>query len=154
MAQPALLSLADYKAKVGADVGVSDWLLVSQDRINQFADVTNDHQFIHIDIERAKDTPFGGTIAHGLLTLSLLPAMSYQAIPRIEGTKIAINYGYNKIRFIAPVKSGKQLRGHFKLAEVSEAKPGQVMSIFTVSVEIEDEVKPALIAEWVALAYI
>jgi acyl dehydratase len=149
-----VLSLTAYKRKAGSEVGVSDWVTLTQERINQFADVTGDHQFIHVDIERAKATHFGGTIAHGLLTLSLLPAMSYQVMPKIEGTKLGVNYGYNKIRFLAPVKTGKRVRGRFTLAEVNDTKPGQVMSISTVTVEIEGEDKPALIAEWVTLAYI
>jgi acyl dehydratase len=148
------LTLEDYKAKAGSELGVSDWLLVSQERINKFADVTNDHQYIHVDVEKAAQTPFGGTIAHGLLTLSLLPSFAYQAMPEIDGTKMGLNYGYNKIRFLAPVKSGKCVRGRFTLAEVSEPKPSQIMSVINVTVDIEGEDKPALIAEWVTLAFI
>jgi acyl dehydratase len=154
MSRVNILNLENYKAKVGTELGVSDWILLSQDRINQFADVTEDHQFIHVDVEKAKQTPFGGTIAHGLLTLSLLPAFAYQVMPEIEGTKMGVNYGYNKIRFLSPVKSGKRVRGRFILAEVSEPKPGQAMSVTHVSVEIEGEDKPALMAEWVTLAIV
>jgi acyl dehydratase len=154
MTQKTPLSLADYKAKVGTELGVSEWIHVTQDRINQFADVTNDHQFIHVNEELAKQTPFGGTIAHGLLTLSFLPAFAYDALPSIEGTQMGVNYGYNKIRFLSPVKSGKRVRGRFTLKEVTEPKPGQVMSITDVAVEIEGENKPALLAEWVTLAFI
>ena len=148
----ASLKLADYLALQGKEVGVSDWILVSQERINAFADATGDHQFIHVDVERAKQTPFGGTIAHGLLTLSLLPVFAYQALPSLDGVKMGVNYGYNRIRFLAPVKSGKRIRGRFTLKEASENKPGQVMSVTDVTVEIEGEDKPALLAEWVTLA--
>jgi acyl dehydratase len=154
MSQVNLLTLENYKAKVGSELGVSGWVLVSQERINQFADVTDDHQFIHVDVEKAAQTPFGGTIAHGLLTLSLLPSFAYQVMPEIIGTKMGVNYGYNKIRFLSPVKSGKRVRGRFTLADVSEPKPGQVMSVTHVSVEIEGEDKPALMAEWVTLAIV
>jgi acyl dehydratase len=149
-----LLSLADYKAKTGTELGVSSWVHLTQEKIDQFADVTGDHQFIHVDIEKAKQSPFGGTIAHGLLTLSLLPAFAYEVLPGVEGTKMGVNYGYNKIRFLSPVKSGKRVRGRFTLREVSEPKPGQVMSITEVAVDIEGEDKPALLAEWVTLAFI
>jgi acyl dehydratase len=154
MTRSTLLTLAEYKAKAGQELGVSAWVEVTQDKINAFADVTGDHQFIHIDVEKAKQTPFGGTIAHGLLTLSLLPAFAYEVLPGIEGTKMGVNYGYNKIRFLSPVKSGKRVRGRFTLKEVSAPKPGQVMSITDVAVEIEGEDKPALLAEWVTLALV
>jgi acyl dehydratase len=154
MSNAAPLTLDEYKAKVGSELGVSDWLLVSQERINQFADVTDDHQYIHVDVEKAAQTPFGGTIAHGLLTLSLLPSFAYHVMPNIEGAKMGVNYGYNKIRFLAPVKSGKRIRGRFALVEVSEPKPGQIMSVTTVTVDIEGEDKPALIAEWVTVVFI
>jgi acyl dehydratase len=154
MAYAERLSLEDYKAKAGSELGVSDWVLVSQERINRFADVTNDHQFIHVNAEKASQTPFGGTIAHGLLTLSLLPSLANQAMPGIEGAKMGVNYGYNKIRFLSPVKSGKRVRGRFVLAEVSEPKPGQIMSVIHATVEIEGEDKPALIAQCVALTYV
>jgi acyl dehydratase len=154
MTRATLLPLADYKARAGQELGVSNWVDVTQDKINAFADVTGDHQFIHVNVEQARQTPFGGTIAHGLLTLSLLPAFAYDVLPGIEGTKMGINYGYNKIRFLSPVKSGKRVRGRFTLKEVSEPKPGQVMSITDVAVEIEGEDKPALLAEWVTLAFV
>jgi acyl dehydratase len=148
------LTLEEYKAKVGSELGVSDWLLVSQERINQFADVTDDYQYIHIDAEKAAQTPFGGTIAHGLLTLSMLPGFSYQVVPQIIGSKMSINYGYNKIRFLAPVQSGKRIRGRFALAAVSEPKPSQIMFVITATVDIEGEDKPALIAECVTMVFV
>lgn len=149
-----MMSLADYKARMGSEMGVSSWTLIDQARIDAFADITNDHQFIHVNPELAKLTPFGTTVAHGLLTLSLLPSMAYEVMPGIEGTRMGLNYGYNKVRFVAPVKSGKRVRGRFMLKSVNDEKPGQVMSITDVTVEIEDEAKPALVAEWIGLVFI
>jgi acyl dehydratase len=148
------LSLADYQALVGSEVGVSDWILVDQPKIDAFADATGDHQFIHVDPVRAAATPFGTTIAHGYLTLSLLPVMSYGALPTIEGSKMGVNYGHNKVRFMAPVKSGSKVRGRFKLVEATVRKDGAVQSTTEVSVEVEGSDKPALVAEWLTLAYI
>ncbi len=148
------LPLADYMALKGGDLGTSEWIEVSQERINQFADVTGDHQFIHVNPELAAKTPFGTTIAHGYLTLSLLSGMAYTVLPGIEGTKMGVNYGLNSVRFLAPVKSGKRIRAHFRMQDVSERSPGVVQTIVTVSVEIEGEEKPALAAEWVTLQYI
>ena len=154
MARNQMLSQADYRAKTGTEVGVSDWILVDQAKINAFAECTGDHQFIHVNPDLAKQTPFGTTIAHGYLTLSLLSVMAYGAMPGISGTKMGVNYGLNKVRFMAPVKSGKRVRGRFKLLDVTERNPGTLQSTVEVSVEIEDEDKPALIAEWVTLAYV
>lgn len=148
------LPLAEYQSLKGGDLGTSDWIEVTQDRINQFAEVTGDHQFIHVNPELAAQTPFGTTIAHGYLTLSLLSGMAYSVLPGIQGTKMGVNYGLNSVRFLAPVKSGKRIRGHFKMHDVSERSPGVIQTIVTVSVEIEDEPKPALAAEWVTLQYI
>lgn len=149
-----LLPLGDYLAMTGADLGRSDWIEVTQARIDSFADVTGDHQFIHVNPELAKQTPFGTTIAHGYLTLSLLSRMAYDVMPGIEGTKMGVNYGLNSVRFLAPVKSGKRVRGHFVLKEVSERSPGVIQTVTGVTVEIEGEDKPALAAEWVTLAYV
>ena len=154
MARTTLLSQDDYRAKIGTELGVSDWILVDQAKIDAFAECTGDHQFIHIDPVAAAKTPFGTTIAHGYLTLSLLSVMAYGAMPGIEGTKMGVNYGLNKVRFMAPVKSGKRIRGRFKLSDVTERNPGTLQSTVEVTVEIEDETKPALIAEWVTLAYV
>lgn len=148
------LSIADFKARVGQELGVSDWILVDQDRINRFADVTEDHQFIHIDEERAKATPFGGTIAHGLLTLSLLPQFGQQAVPRLPDAKFTINYGFNRVRFMSPVRSGKRVRGRFALQSIDDSQPGRIIAVYDVTVEIEGEDKPALKAEWVGLLII
>lgn len=154
MARTRILSRDDYQAQVGQEVGVSDWILVDQARIDAFAECTADHQFIHVDPVKAAATPFGTTIAHGYLTLSLLSAMAYDAMPGIEGTKMGVNYGLNKVRFMAPVKSGKRIRGRFKLVDLTERQPGTLQSTVEVSVEIEGEAKPALIAEWLTLAYV
>ena len=140
---------------VGQTLGSSEWVLVDQEMINKFADATGDHQFIHIDEEKAKLTPFGGTIAHGFLTLSLFPLlMAKSDCPRPEGVKMGVNYGGNKVRFLAPVRSGKRVRGHFKLLELEEKRPGQWQQTNEVTVEIEGEEKPALIAEWISQFFV
>lgn len=149
-----ILPVGDYLALKGTELGVSGWVEITQDRINKFADVTEDHQFIHIDPARAAKTPFGSTIAHGYLTLSLLPVMSADVMPGLEGTKMGVNYGLNKVRFMAPVKSGKRVRGRFTLRDVEERSAGVYQSTVDVSVEIEGEDKPALAAEWILLTYV
>jgi len=138
-------------AKVGERLGVSDWFLVDQERVNRFADVTLDHQFVHVDPERAKQTPFGGTIAHGFLTLSLLVPLCLDFIPVIANRQLLVNYGFDKVRFASPVRVGKRIRASGTLAEVSERKPGNVILKIDVTVEIENEDKPALVAEWLSL---
>jgi acyl dehydratase len=147
-------SIQDIQSLIGREVGISSWVLVDQDMINRFAEVTNDHQFIHVDPEMARHTPFGGTVAHGLLTLSLLPAMSYEVMPRPEGVKMGANYGYNKVRFVAPVRSGKRIRGRFVLLDYSQPKPGRWQQTTEVTVEIEGEDKPALTAEWIGQMFV
>jgi acyl dehydratase len=146
--------LADYLALKGKALGTSDWIEVTQGRIDQFAETTEDRQFIHIDPEAAKATPFGTTIAHGYLTLSLLSKMAYDAMPGIAGAKMGVNYGLNSVRFLAPVKSGSRVRGHFTMKDVTERSAGVVQSTVEVKVEIEGEDKPALAAEWVTLSYV
>lgn len=148
------LPVAEYLALKGKDLGASEWIEVTQERIDRFADVTEDHQFIHIDPARAKETPFGTTIAHGYLSLSLLSKMAYDVMPGIAGSKMGVNYGLNSVRFLAPVKSGKRVRGHFHMKDVTERAPGVFQSTVEVKVEIEGEDKPALAAEWVTLAYL
>jgi acyl dehydratase len=138
-------------ALVGEQLGMSDWFLVDQERVNRFADVTLDHQFVHVDVERAKQTPFGGTIAHGFLTLSLLVPLCLEFIPVIEKRKLIVNYGFDKVRFAAPVRVGKRIRANAKLASVEERKPGNVIIKIDVTVEIENEDKPAVVAEWLSL---
>ena len=143
-----------YQALVGKEIGVSSWHLIDQPRINTYADVTEDHQFIHVDPERArKETAFGTTIAHGFLTMSMLSVMSYEVMPAIAGTTMGVNYGFDKLRFISPVRSGKRIRGRFVLAEAKLRKPNELQSRTNVTVEIEGEDKPALVADWLGLIY-
>lgn len=143
------------KDLVGQVVGTSKWVEVTQERINQFAEATGDFQFIHIDAEKAKLTPFGGTIAHGFLTLSLIPLLTQESdCPRPEGVKMGVNYGGNKTRFLAPVRSGKRVRGVFKLLELDEKRPGQWQQTMEITVEIEGEDKPALICEWITQFFV
>ena len=145
------MQLADLKAKVGEGIGSSGWFLLDQTRIDHFADTTEDRQFIHVDPQAAKATPFGGTIAHGFLTLSMLAAMM-DATEKPD-VQMTVNYGFNKVRFLSPVKSGKRVRGHFKLLELEEKRPGQWQEVVEVTVEIEGEEKPALIAEWIFMHF-
>jgi acyl dehydratase len=148
------VSLAAFQAMVGKEVGVSSWHLVDQKRIDVYADVIEDHQFIHIDPERAKrETPFGSTVAHGFLTMSLLSIMSYEVMPVIEGTTMGVNYGFDKLRFISPVRAGSRVRGRFVLAEAKLRKDKELQSRTNVTVEIEGEDKPALVADWLGLIY-
>ena len=143
------------KAMVGTEIGVSEWLTVDQKMIDLFAEATGDHQFIHVDVEKAKLTPFGGTIAHGFLSLSLMPVLSAKAnLPRLDGIKMGVNYGGNKTRFLTPVRSGKRVRGRFKLLEIEEKRPGQWQQCIEYTLEIEGEDKPALIAEWISQFFV
>ena len=145
----------ELTAKTGEVIGVSDWFEVSQERINKFAEATGDFQFIHIDAEKAKLTPFGGTIAHGFLTLSLLPVLgSMTEGARIDNVKMGVNYGGNKTRFISPVRSGKRVRAHTKLVELIEKRPGQWQQTNEITIEIEGEDKPALITEWITQLFV
>lgn len=148
-----IASIEDIKSRVGSEVGVSDWILIDQGRIDAFAEVTEDPQFIHIDPEAAAKTPFGGTIAHGFLTLSLLSRMAADAMLRPDNIKMGVNYGFEKVRFIAPVRSGSRVRGRFTLQRFEEKRPGQHQFVHEVTVEIEGEGKPALIAEWIGLIF-
>lgn len=149
------ISPQEMKDMVGQNLGTSEWLLVDQEMINKFADATGDHQFIHVNEEMAKMTPFGGTIAHGFLTLSLFPVlMAKSDCPRVEGVKMGVNYGGNKVRFLAPVRSGKKVRGHFKLLELEEKRPGQWQQTLEFTVEIEGEDKPAVMAEWISQFFV
>jgi acyl dehydratase len=140
-------------ARVGSEIGVSSWLTMDQARIDTFADATEDRQFIHVDPEAAAKTPFGGTIAHGFLTLSLLSRMAAEAMLVPENTKMAINYGLDRVRFLSPVKSGRRVRGRFTLDSIEEKAPGQWLLRHTVTVEIEGEDKPALTAVWLGLMF-
>ena len=142
------MTLEDLQARIGENIGTSAWFTLGQDRINAFADCTEDHQFIHVNPELAKASPFGTTIAHGFLSLSMLAPMMANALEKVA-VQMTVNYGFDKVRFLAPVKSGKRVRGHFKLLELAEKRPGQWQQKLEVTVEIEDEAKPALLAEWV-----
>ena len=149
------ISLEKVQASVGTEVGVSPWRVVSQTIIDKFADATDDHQFIHVDPERAaRDTQFGGTIAHGFLLLSLLSAMTFETLPQIEGQSMGINHGFDKIRFQAPVKSGARIRARFVLADVNARPSGWVQTSYDVTIEIENSPKPALTARWLTLTLV
>lgn len=149
-----IANLDEIRSRVGQEVGVSGWLAVEQDRISAFADATEDRQFIHTDPEAASRTPFGGTVAHGFLTLSLLSRMAAEAMLMPDGLRMVVNYGLDRVRFLAPVRSGKRVRGHFRLEAVEEKDPGQLLLRHEVTVEIEGEDKPALSAHWLTLFFI
>ena len=147
--------LIDELAQRVGTTRVSDWVEVTQEMIDRFAQATGDHQFIHVDTEAAKATPFGGTIAHGFLTLSLMPMLaSLTDEPAVEGVKMGVNYGGNKVRFLTSVPSGARVRGHFKLLSLTEKHPGQWQRTVEFTVEIEGKEKPALIAEWISQIFV
>ena len=149
------MDMSDLQSNVGKDCGTSDWLQIDQDRINDFADVTLDHQFIHVDPERAKASPFGGTIAHGYLTLSLLAYFMQSGGVGLDvpNRTMGVNYGLDKVRFLQPVAVGSKVRANAKLAEATEKKPGQYLFKMAVTVEIEGQDKPALIAESLTMIF-
>jgi len=148
------VSLEEAQTLIGQEVGISDWLQVTQEKVNQFAEATGDYQFIHIDEERARqETPFGGTIAHGFLTLSLLSMLSAQTDTiKIKGANVFINYGLDKVRFINPVRIGKRIRARFELLSAIEKSPGQHLLKHKATIEIEGVDKPAMIAEWLGMS--
>ena len=141
----------EIQARVGEELGVSSWLTVDQARIEAFADATEDRQFIHVDPAAASQTPFGGTIAHGFLSLSLLSRMAAEVVLVPPSAKMIVNYGFDRVRFLAPVRSGKRVRGRFTLEAVEPRNAGQLLVRHGVSVEIEAEDRPALTAQWLAL---
>jgi acyl dehydratase len=147
------LTFDDIRARIGSEIGVSNWITVDQARIDAFAEATEDRQFIHIDPEAAAQTPFGGTIAHGFLSLSLLSVMAYGVLLKPEGLKMGVNYGLDKVRFISPVPSGSRVRGRFVLEAADEKNPGQLLTRHLVTVEIEGRDKPALTASWLGLLF-
>jgi acyl dehydratase len=151
----ATITVDEMKQRIGTET-VSDWVEVSQEMIDKFADATGDHQFIHVNPQMAAMTPFGGTIAHGFLVLSLMPLLSSKVAdaPSIEGVKMGINYGGNKVRFVTPVRSGSKVRGRFKLLGFTEKKPGQFQQTVEFTVEIEGVAKPAMIAEWISQIFV
>lgn len=146
--------LDEIRALAGTEIGVSGWLTIGQDRIHAFAETTEDRQFIHVDPEAAARTPFGGTVAHGFLTLSMLSRMAAEVMPVPDNVKMVVNYGLDRVRFIAPVRSGKRVRGRFVLDSVDEKAPGQMLLRHSVTVEIEGEDRPALTAEWLGLLFV
>ncbi|MDQ3080475.1 MAG: MaoC family dehydratase [Pseudomonadota bacterium] len=148
-----IASLDDIRACIGHEIGVSEWILVDQARIDAFADTTEDRQFIHVDPTAAAQTPFGGTIAHGFLSLSLLSRMAADVMQVPDNMLMAVNYGLDRVRFIAPVRSGSRVRGRFVLDAVEDKSPGQLLLRHTVTVEIEHQDKPALTAQWLGLIF-
>lgn len=150
----ATITVQEMAESIGTE-RVSDWVEVTQAMIDQFAEATGDHQFIHVDPVRAAQTPFGGTIAHGFLTLSLMPMLAARTdAPAIAGAKMGVNYGGNKVRFLTPVRSGSRVRGRFKLLELVEKRPGQWQQTNEFTVEIEGQDKPAMIAEWMSQIFV
>lgn len=142
---------SELQGLIGQEIGLSKWFEITQARIDAFADCTEDHQFIHVDPEAAKKTPFGGTIAHGFLTLSLASAMSYDAVAPLDGVVMGVNYGFDKLRFLAPVPAGSRVRGRFRLLSAEDKGNGRWLLKHELTVEIEGGDKPALIAEWLGM---
>lgn len=142
------VTIEELTTRVGTELGFSDWMVVDQTRIDAFADATGDHQFIHVDPVAARDTPFGGTVAHGFLTLSLVAAFSYQVLPTVTGARMSINYGINRLRFVTPVRCGARVRGRFKLKALAAQDNNCYLETLEAVVEIEDVPRPALVLEW------
>ncbi|MBN9062106.1 MAG: nodulation protein NodN [Rhizobiales bacterium 65-9] len=150
--QPAPRTIEQMRSAIGSRIGVSDWAPIDQRRIDLFADVTADRQYIHVDPEKAAAGPFGQTIAHGFLSLSLLSEMASSGLPPIDGVSTNLNYGFDKVRFISPVPFGARIRGLFTLTEVSSRAPGQTLLRYQVEIEIDGAKKPAVVADWLVLA--
>lgn len=148
------VTLEELLACVGKDLGFSDWIQIDQERVNQFAECTGDHQFIHVDPEKAKLTPFGCTIAHGFLSLSLIPKLMEGLMPMPKGLKMAVNYGLDSVRFIQPVKVGARVRLGLSLLDAQEKNPGQWLLKARTVLEIEGEAKPAYVAEPLTLCFV
>ncbi|HEY1142518.1 MAG TPA: MaoC family dehydratase [Sphingomicrobium sp.] len=148
-----IASLDEIHSGIGEEVGVSGWFAIDQQRIDGFAETTEDRQFIHVDPDAAAQTPFGGTIAHGFLSLSMLSRRAADAMLIPDNVKMAVNYGFDRVRFIAPVRSGRRIRARFRLDSIAEKAPGQLLMRHTVTVEIEGEERPALTAEWLGLRF-
>jgi len=144
----------EIRAMVGQKVGTSRWLPITQEMIDAHAQVVQDDQWIHTDPERAAGSPFGTTVAHGFLTLGMLSTMAYEVQPDVKNSAMGVNYGLNHLRFLAPVPAGARIRGHFTLKALEERRPGEVTFTWDVSVEIEGQEKPALIAEWINRRYV
>ncbi|MEV1294250.1 MaoC family dehydratase [Pseudonocardia sp. NPDC049635] len=141
----------ELRAAKGTEIGTSDWFAVEQERIDGFADATEDHQWIHVDAEKARGGPFGTTIAHGFLTLSLLPRL-VQGVYRVDGVKMGVNYGLNKVRFTSPVPVGSRIRAKVDLVDVTDVSGGVQLTL-AVTVEMDGSEKPALVAEWLTRQY-
>lgn len=150
---PTIISPTDFARAIGTETQATDWFQIDQDRINAFADCTLDHQFIHVDPETAAKSPFGSTIAHGFLSLSMLSYFAEQLEVVMEGVKMGVNYGLDKVRFINPVKVDQRVRARAKVLDVLEKNPGQFQLKLEVTVEIEGQDKPALIAEWLVMQF-
>ena len=148
------LSVDQLNDYIGEEVGISEWLLVDQERINQFAEATGDHQYIHVDSERAAQTPFGTTIAHGFLTMSLVVLMGYEGSTKLKNSVMGINYGFDKLRVINPVKVNSKIRGRFRLISAEEKNTNQWLLKHNITVEIAGEEKPALVAEWLGMTVV
>ncbi len=147
-------TLEALKDHIGQEIGVTDWLAVSQERIQQFADATGDHQWIHVDRERAKrESPFRDTIAHGFLTLSLLPQFMPQVLKIKDGVRMGINYGLNRVRFVSPVRADSKVRARFTLQSLKDVPPKSIEAVFVATVECEGSDKPCCVAEWVVRYY-
>ena len=142
------------KARIGQELGVSDWYTIDQDMIDRFADLTGDHQWIHVDREAAARAPFGGTIAHGFLVLSMFTKLAESIDLLLEGATMGMNYGFDKVRMTRPVRAGKRIRGRFVLRDFAERGAGQWLSTIAVTVEVEGEPKPAIVAEWLGLQFV
>ncbi|MFN3275612.1 MAG: MaoC family dehydratase [Paracoccus sp. (in: a-proteobacteria)] len=152
---PAPIAARSLSALVGTTVGLSDWITVDQSLIDAFAETTGDRQFIHIDpVRAAAEGPFGGTVAHGFLTLSLLPQMAQTALPRLQGVRAAVNYGFDRMRFVAPVPAGARVRGQFNLARIEDRGPAAILTTWHVEVLIEGADRPALTADWLGLRHL
>jgi acyl dehydratase len=151
MGKNTALSAGEWKLLVGSEVGVSSWATVDQSMISAFGEVTGDRQYIHVDPERAKaESPYGGTIAHGFLTLAMLPAMARDALPELKDVRARINYGFDRVRFLAPVPAGARIRARFRLLEAEERKPKELTLKYAVTVEIDGSGTPAVAAEWLS----
>ena len=146
------IALAEAEARIGTEVGVSDWIRVDQEMIDRFAETTHDDQWIHVDpIRAAAETPFGGSIAHGFLTLSLASRFAYDCFPLLPGQAMGINYGFNRLRFLSPVLAGSNLRGRFTLKSMQKRRPTELLRETVLTIEIEGQDTPAIVADWLGL---
>ena len=152
---PPVFTIAELREHIGQEVGCASWLTISQGMIDTFANLTNDHQYIHVNQPRAMaETSYGGTIVHGFLTLSMLTHMLMSAVPTIRGVSTSVNYGFDKIRFLSPVRSGSAIRGRFTLAAVEERAPNELTVRYETTLEIRDNERPALFADWLVRLYL